>query len=87
LYVYVGNKKVEEYKIAVRGDISGDGKISLLDLAPIRKSIAGTIDETTGEIYKLTDIYFYAANINDDNKISLMDLGKLRKLIVGSNID
>lgn len=59
------------YSIAVKGDVSGDGKISLVDLAKIQRHLL-LIEEIEG-------INALAADVSGDGKISLVDLAKVQR--------
>jgi len=85
--VFVGSEKQAEYKIAVRGDSNGDGKVSLTDLVQLRKHIVSWRNPQTGVVEEKTGIYFYALDMNNDGNISLTDLVRVRKVIVGIDID
>ncbi|MEG2457339.1 MAG: dockerin type I domain-containing protein [Bacilli bacterium] len=63
------------YKIVVNGDISGDGKITILDLLKIQKHI---IKSTI-----LTQEYLEAADTNYDNSVTILDLLRIQKHILG----
>lgn len=60
--------------IVVYGDISGDGKISIIDLANVQKHIL-KVKEQSG-------IYFTAADTNKDGKVSIIDLANVQKHIL-----
>ena len=60
----------ESYVIAVKGDVSGDGKISLLDLSKVQGHLL--------KIQTLSDAYAVAADVSGDSKISLLDLSKIQ---------
>ncbi len=61
----------ESYSVAVKGDINGDGKISLIDLARIQRHLLA--------IEQLEGVYSVAADISGDGKISLIDLAKVQR--------
>jgi hypothetical protein len=85
--VYLGSVKKDEYKIAIRGDANGDGKVSLTDLVQLRKHIVSWKNPETGLVENKIGVYFYALDMNDDGKITLTDLVKVRKVLVGIDID
>jgi len=87
LTVYLGSEKQAEYKIAVRGDTNGDGKISLTDLVQLRKHIVDWKNPKTGLLENKTGIYLHAIDMNNDGNISLTDLVRVRKVLVGIDID
>lgn len=70
-----GSKDSITYTIAVRGDIKGDGKISVVDLLKCQKHILN-IDILKNEL-------FYAADTNYDGKINVVDLLKIQKHLLG----
>lgn len=61
--------------LVVRGDTSGDGKVTILDLLQVRKHING--DNT------LNNARFLAGDTSGDNKITILDLLQVRKHING----
>ena len=60
---------------AKRGDVNGDGKVSMMDLLVLRKYIAG--------ITELTEAQMKAADVNNDGKVSMMDVLWLRQYLSG----
>lgn len=67
--------EVGTYKIAVTGDITGNGTVGLQDLVGIRKHLLGT-KILEGEYYR-------AADTDKDGNVTLSDLVKERKFILG----
>lgn len=63
------------YTIVVRGDSSGDGDVTILDLLQIRKHLKND--------KKLSGAYFYAADTSGDNKITILDLLQVQKHLKG----
>ncbi len=61
--------------LVVRGDTSGDGKVTILDLLQVRKHI--NRDNT------LNNARFLAGDTSGDNKITILDLLQVRKHING----
>ncbi|MBO7217529.1 MAG: dockerin type I repeat-containing protein, partial [Clostridia bacterium] len=75
LIVYKGDgKEFVNKPIVVYGDVSGDGKISIIDLANVQKHIL-KVKEQSGA-------YFTAADTNKDGKISIIDLANVQKHIL-----
>ena len=68
------NKEFVNKNIIVYGDVSGDGKISIIDLANIQKHIL-KVKEQSG-------LYFAAADTNKDGKVSIIDLANVQKHIL-----
>ena len=58
-----------------RGDVNGDGKVSMMDLLVLRKYLAG--------ITELTETQMKAADVNNDGKVSMMDVLWLRQYLAG----
>ena len=74
IYLKTGMKLIldnNEYTVIVKGDINGDGKISLIDLS---KLIAHYAEIKNSQLLDLEQL---AGDINFDGKISLIDLSKL----------
>lgn len=63
------------YTIVVRGDSSGDGDVTILDLLQIRKHLKND--------KKLSGAYFYAADTSGDNNITILDLLQVQKHLKG----
>ena len=63
----------EEYTLVVIGDLNGDGKISLVELARISKIGAGKVNDIK-EIEKM------AIDVNTDGNITILDLASIAKL-------
>lgn len=61
-----------------KGDVSGDGKISILDLAKVQNYI---LEKET-----FSDTEFYAADVNSDGKVSILDLAKIQMHILGTQL-
>lgn len=64
------------YTIIIRGDVNGDGKISISDLIKVRNDILQTAT--------LSGAYGTAGDVNRDGKISISDLIKIRNQILGT---
>lgn len=73
LQVILNDEKVE-YIAIVKGDIDGNGKISITDLIKTKLQIAN--------IKKLSEIEKMAADINRDGRVNITDLVKLKLAIV-----
>jgi hypothetical protein len=65
----------ETYTFIIKGDTSGDGKITMLDLLQVLKHIKGD--------KKLSGVYFTAADTSKDSKITMLDLLQILKHIKG----
>lgn len=64
-----------QFILVVKGDVNGDGRISLIDLTNIKFYLIGK--------KQLTQEAILAGDINSDNKTSLNDLVKLKFYLVG----
>ena len=69
---------IKEGVIIIKGDISGDGKVSSLDYINIKKHI---MSEKV-----LTGYYLEAADASGDSKITSLDYVRVRKHIMGESI-
>ena len=58
-----------------KGDVNGDGKISLLDLVHIKRHLLG--------ISTLEGTQFAAADINEDGKVTLLDYAMVKRHLLG----
>ena len=65
----------ETYEIVVNGDVSGDGKITITDIAKIKKHII--------ILEKLTGAYLKAGDVNENDTVTVTDLAKIKKVIIG----
>lgn len=61
------------YTVIVKGDLNGDGKVTLTDLAQLKLHMV----ETT----LLQEPYKSSADIDGDGKVTLTDLGKLKRVL------
>jgi len=69
-------KTVIEYKVVIRGDVSGDGKINSADALGIQRHIV--------ESRVMEGAYLEAADINQDGRVNSLDVLYVQKHIVGS---
>ena len=67
------NEKITK-KIAVSGDLSGDGKISITDLS--------TINHVLLNLLTLENEYKIAADLDENGKISITDLSTINKMVL-----
>ena len=61
--------------IVIKGDLSGDGKVSALDLSLFKSRYANLIT--------LDTINLMAGDLNNDKEITMVDLSQLKMLLVG----
>lgn len=64
------------YTFAIKGDTSGDGKITVLDLLQVQKHIL--------KEKKLNGVYLSASDTSGDGKVTVLDLLQIQKHILGS---
>jgi len=69
-----GNKKLT-YKLVIKGDLNGDGKVKLSDLSKLKLTIVGS--------HSLDGAYKIAADLNGDGNVKLSDLSKMKLYLVG----
>ena len=68
-------KLIESYKIAITGDVNGDGKVSMTDYLQIKERIIkNKVLDTPNE---------YACDVNGDGKITMTDYLRLKYCIQG----
>lgn len=60
---------------ALQGDANGDGKISSLDYAVIKRAVLGR--------YELSDGQFAAADVNYDGKVNVLDYAIVKRVVLG----
>lgn len=63
-----------ELKIAIMGDLNGDGKITPTDLS--------TLNQTILEMIKLEDEYKVAGDLDENENITVTDLSTLNKMVL-----
>lgn len=68
--------KVKTYTIVVEGDLSGDGKITVIDLLRLQKAILGNVS--------LSEAEQVAGDMNNNEGINVLDLLKLQKKILNN---
>lgn len=73
LQITKGEEKIE-LKIAVMGDLSGDGKVTAQDLSTMNKAILKTIT--------LENEYKMAGDLDENNKITATDLSTVNKMVL-----
>lgn len=69
------DKEKIELKIAVIGDVSGDGKVTVTDLSTINQTVLGVV--------KLQNEYKIAADLDENDNITVTDLSTENKMILG----
>lgn len=69
------NNQTTTFIVSVKGDVNGDGKISISDYAKVKSHILG--------ISKVSNEYLKAADANGDGKISISDYAKIKSHILG----
>ena len=60
---------------ALQGDANGDGKISSLDYAVIKRAVLGR--------YELSDGQFAAADVNYDGNVNALDYMIVKRVVMG----
>lgn len=68
-------KETKDYTVIIKGDTSGDGKITILDLLEVQKHIKKSS--------LLTSTYLKAGDTSGDNKITILDLLEIQQHIKG----
>ena len=74
--IKTANDEEKTYTIVIKGDLSGDGKITILDLLKVQKHIL--------KASILNGAYKEAADTNYDNSITILDLLRVQKHILGA---
>lgn len=67
------------YDIVIKGDMSGDGKVSITDLSQMRYHLA----QAKGKVK--TGAYKQAGDMNDKDGVTITDLSQMRKKLAGGN--
>ena len=75
LEVYLNNKKYKDYIVVVKGDITGDGKIDISDVAKLYQYFKGKI--------KMDLEYQKAGKLVNNNSITIADVAKLYQYLKG----
>ena len=70
----IKDKEKIELKIAVSGDLNGDGKVTATDLSTMNQTILKTT--------KLENEYKLAADLDENNNITATDLSTLNKMLL-----
>lgn len=66
--------QIIELKIAIKGDLSGDGKVTITDLSTINKAIL--------RLQTLENEYKIAGDLDENNNITITDLSTINKIIL-----
>ncbi|MBQ7140552.1 MAG: dockerin type I repeat-containing protein [Bacilli bacterium] len=69
------NNNIMDLDVVVKGDVSGDGNISITDVVNVARHVA--------DINKLDGIYEIAANVTDTGTIGLTDLVQISQDVAG----
>ena len=79
LYVFAANEgpmdEFEDEVVVIQGDANGDGKVSSLDYAVIKRAVLGR--------YELSDGQFAAADVNYDGKVNVLDYAIVKRVVLG----
>ncbi|MEG2563912.1 MAG: dockerin type I repeat-containing protein [Bacilli bacterium] len=75
LIINLNGQSILTYQIAVIGDNSGDGKVTMSDVIRLRKHLA--------DIDLLTGISLTASDVNKDSNVTMSDVIRLRKHLAG----
>ncbi|MEG2447485.1 MAG: dockerin type I repeat-containing protein [Bacilli bacterium] len=75
LTINLNGQSILTYQIAVIGDNSGDGKVTMSDVIRLRKHLA--------DIDLLTGINLTASDVNKDSNVTMSDVIRLRKHLAG----
>ena len=70
-------EETKSFTVVLYGDVSGDGKITILDLLKVQKYLLNTSN--------LTGAYKEAADVSKDGKITVLDLLKVQKHLLGTS--
>ncbi len=74
--IYKGSSAVSSTQIAIKGDTSGDGKLSSVDILMAQRYVINT--------YSLSGAYHKGADINGDGKISSVDILMMQRHAIGT---
>lgn len=75
LALYVNGGLLATKEIVVRGDISGDGKITIADLVHVNRH--------TLNVSRLSGIHMSAADVNNNDSVNIQDLVLINRHILG----
>lgn len=74
LNIKTASNESKDFTLVVKGDTSGDGKVTILDLLQVQKHILNS--------KKLSNAYFEAGDTSSDGKITILDLLQIQKHLV-----
>ena len=69
------NQETHVYKLIVKGDLTGEGKVNIADLTTLNRGILGKIT--------LKEEQIKAGDLDKNNRISIADLSTLNKHVLG----
>ena len=75
LQLIVGVQIMQKLSVVVKGDVNGDGKISITDMLLVKSHL---LNKTN-----LTDPYFNAADINGDGNTTITDFIQIKAFLLG----
>lgn len=79
LVICDGERREIAYGIAVRGDLDGDGYLTVNDLAELTEAVE---KREAGEISGLSQLRWYAGDLDGDDELTRLDLAMLRGLLL-----
>lgn len=73
--LYAGGTVWREYTFVVKGDVNGDGAVTILDLLQVQKHLL--------DVSYLSDARMQAAELNGDGRLTILDLLRMQKHLLG----
>ena len=70
---WLSSQMFDSYTPRIKGDVDGDGVISIMDATAIQKYVA--------DMVKLTDTQLIAADLNGDGLANILDATEIQKII------
>ncbi|MDD5541448.1 MAG: dockerin type I repeat-containing protein [Candidatus Marinimicrobia bacterium] len=67
--------------ISVKGDVNGDGKVSVADITHAEYIIMGLPNPSTGEAY--TAEWIARADVNNDGSVDMGDVVRIENIMLG----
>ena len=77
--VTVGDEILDTKKLAVMGDVNGNGYVDVGDYLAVRRNVLGK--------YDLSDVYYFAGDVDADGKINASDYMRIKRYFLDSEED
>ena len=83
--VFLNGDLYDDYEVIIKGDVNGDGKLSVSDIRTLCKYLRSINEDNYDEVINLDECYMIAADVNNDDKLSVSDIRTICKYLMKMN--